>query len=343
MSERVRLVQTGWETPLVHETSADAPPAPTGNQVLVEVEACGICHRDLLERTARFPFQVTPITPGHEAVGRVVAVGPEAHEFRVGDRVATMHRDSCGACDQCKRGETSLCEAAGWVFAILVDGGYAQHLLAPESALYPVPADIAATDAAPFHCTFGTAYRDLATLARVEKGERVLIVGANGGVGSAAIQIALRLGAEVYATVRSEAHVPFVRELGAHHVVVADGGTIHQSLGTRVDAALDTVGAATFLSALRALRVGGRIVTIGNIVMEKVPLNLGYIITSGLTIHGGSGATRREMKALFALHAEQPFRVPIDRVLPLAQADEGQRVVRAGGLRGRVVLVPQAK
>ena len=117
-----------------------------------------------------------------------------------------MHRDACGSCEACARGESSLCTAAAWVFGILADGGYAEHLIAPASALYRLPTSLSVTDAAPLHCTFGTAYRDLVTLGRVQRGERVLVTGANGGVGRAAVQIAVRLGAEVVAVVRAERH-----------------------------------------------------------------------------------------------------------------------------------------
>src|SRR5580698_2436090 len=101
VGERAKLVEIGWERTLVHEVSADELPAPTGSQVVVEVGACGVCHRDLLDREGRFPFLRLPITPGHEAAGRVVAVGPEVTTFRVGDHVASMHRDACGACPPC--------------------------------------------------------------------------------------------------------------------------------------------------------------------------------------------------------------------------------------------------
>src|SRR5262249_54509173 len=101
-----------------------------------------------------------------------------------------------------------------------------------------------------------------------------------------------------------------------------------------------TVGAATFNGALRSLRMGGRLVVVGNVTPEKVSLNLGYLITHGLGIHGGSGATRRDMADLFALQATRPFQVAIDRTLPLARAEEAQHLVRAGGLHGRIVLVP---
>lgn len=337
---RVRMNATGLDTPLVYEV-VDAPrPALTGREVLVEIEACGVCHRDLLDRAGRFPFQQTPITPGHEAAGRVVAIGPDVRDFTIGDRVGTMHRDSCGECPQCLRGETSLCDRAAWVFGILADGGYAQTLVAPESALFPLPNDLDASHAAVMHCTLGTAYRDLVTLGKLARGESVLITGANGGVGSAAVQIGARLGAEVYAVVRSDAYAEMLKGLGAHHVIVDPGNTIHQTMSTRVDVALDTVGAATFPSALRCLRPGGRIVVVGNIQFEKVGLNLGYLITSGLSITGGSGAVRREMAELIALHRQKAFDVPIDRKMPLAHAEKAHALVRAGGLRGRIVLQP---
>ncbi len=339
--QRVRLNTAGWESDLVHE-DLDEPLRPLDDrEVLLRVDACGVCHRDLIDRAGRFPFQRFPITPGHEAAGTVLAVGAEVRDFAPGDHVATMHRDACGECAPCLAGESSLCEGAAWVFGILADGGYASHLIAPESALYRVPAAMATVDAAVLHCTFGTAYRDLVTLGDLRVGERVLVTGANGGVGSAAVQVAARLGAEVIAAVRSELHAEALRALGAHRVIVVGADGRFQDGAGKIDLAIDTVGAATFPSALRTLRVGGRIVVVGNIVAEKVTLNLGYVITLGLRILGGSGATRGEMAKLLALHQEKPFEIPIHRVFPLAQADAAQRMVLAGGLRGRVVLLPE--
>jgi D-arabinose 1-dehydrogenase-like Zn-dependent alcohol dehydrogenase len=341
IGERAVLREVGWEVPLAHEVSREPLTELTGRAVLVEVGACGVCHRDLLDRSGRFPFMRLPITQGHEAAGRVIAVGPEVTAFRVGARVGTMHRDACGECKSCRRGDTTLCEAAAWVLGLLADGGYARHLVAPESALYPAPEGPSDAELAVMHCTFGTAYRDLATLARLERGERVLITGANGGVGAAAVQIASRLGAEVVAAVRDERHRSFVEALGASTVVVDPGTGLHKQPAVgRVDVALDTVGAATFNATLRSLRLGGRLVIVGNIQPESVSMNLGYVITHGLSIQGGSGATRADMAALFTLHAKAPFQVTIDRELPLSKAEEAQRLVRAGGLRGRIVLVP---
>lgn len=336
--QRVRLTSTGFAQDLVYEASAEPLPPPTGTQVLVEVEACGVCYRDLIDRGGRFPFIRLPVTPGHEVAGRVVAVGPDARDFKVGDRVGTMHRDACLACERCKAGETSLCRGAMWVFGIMADGGYASALLAPESALFALPESLPAPQAAIQHCTFGTAYRDLVTLGRLQAGERVLVTGANGGVGSAAVQIAARVGAHVTAVVRDARHGDALRALGASEVLVDDGASFHGALGgDKVDLALDTVGVATFNASLRSLRIGGRLVVVGNIQPERASLNLGYLITNGLAIIGGSGATRADMAKLFALG---PFESVIERTLPLAQADAAQRAVLAGGLRGRIVLVP---
>jgi acryloyl-coenzyme A reductase len=330
--ERARLVQVGWETPL-HVETAEAPALEPG-QVRVAVEACGVCHRDLLDREGRFPFVRLPVTPGHEAAGRVVEVGAGVTDFAPGDRVATMHRDSCGECAACKAGQTTLCMGAAWVLGLLADGGYASEIVAPASAFYAVTGELPSEHAAVLHCTFGTAYRDLAVLARLQDGERVLVTGANGGVGAAAIQIARRLGAYVIALLRDAKHEPFVRELGANDVV------LDAAKAEPVDVALDAVGAPTFLAALRALRVGGRMVVVGNVTREKIALNLGFVITRGLTIVGGSGATRDDMRRVLALHRASPLHFAIDRTLPLARAEDAQRLVRTGGLRGRVVLQP---
>ncbi len=344
MIERVRLERVGWDAPLVHERVDEEPAALDPGQVRVAVEACGVCHRDLLDREGRFPFIRLPVTPGHEAVGRVLEVGAAVSEFAPGQRVATMHRDACGQCPKCLEGETSLCASAAWVLGILADGGYASQMVVPSSALYAMPDALPPGPAAVLHCTFGTAYRDLVTLGKLRGGERLLVTGANGGVGAAAVQIAVRLGAHVVAIVRDARHEAFVRGLGAHDVVV--DASLPHSFHERVapvDVALEAVGAPTFPSALRSLRIGGRLVVVGNVVAEKVGLNLGFIITRGLTIVGGSGATRAEMTGVLAMHAGRPFEFPIAEEMPLSGADEAQRRVKRGGLHGRLVLVPAAQ
>lgn len=341
--ERARLTRMGWEADLICEQVEGPLPTPSGSQVLIEVGACGVCYRDLIDRSGRFPFLQTPITPGHEAAGRVIAVGPGVSEWQVGDHVATMHRDFCGECVQCKEGQTSLCTGAAHVFGLMADGGYATHLIAPQRSLYRLPDDMPSVEGAILHCTYGTAWRGMHYYGPVGAGHKVLVTGANGGVGAAAVQIAAKLGAEVVGVVRDEARAGFVEAQGASRVLVDAEGRFHKQLGAwRADIVLDCVGQPTFNASVRSARLGGGVTVIGNVVEERATLNLGYLVVGGLHIVGSSGATRADMAAFLKLHAESPLEIaPCDK-LPISKADEAQRRVKAGGLEGRLVLVPEA-
>ncbi len=340
MTDALQITAAGWHTDLQpRDTRARAPLDPT--QVRVALEATGVCFRDLIDRSGRIPFLQVPVVPGHEGVGRVVEVGAGVTDWAVGDRVATMHRDACGSCDACLRGDTSLCGSAAHVFGLTADGTYARQLIAPQSALFAVPDALEAPEAAVLHCTFGTAWRSLVTVGALQPGEKVLVTGANGGVGVAAVQIARRRGAEVVAVVRDARHTALLERLGAHHVVVCTDGRIHdhiEALGC--DLALDAVGAPVFKSVLRCLRIGGRAAVVGNVTADRVQLNLGFLIVMGLRVFGAGGATRVDMAAVLAEHATEAFEVPLHAVRPLAEGDAAQRQLRAGGVAGRIVLVP---
>lgn len=335
---QMRMLEIGFERDL--ELVERELPVPTGSQILVAIEACGVCYRDTIDRSGRFAFIQTPITPGHEAVGRVTAVGPDVSEWQIGDRVASMHRDFCGSCKRCLVGEISLCPFAASVLGLLIDGAYSSHVLAPERCFYAMPNEIPSAMAAVLHCTYGTAYRGLTRWAGVVPGQRVLITGANGGVGAAAIQIARRLGADVVACVRRTEQAAYVEQLGASEILVSADAHFHRQLANRVDAALECVGEPTFNAALRCLKVGGRIVVIGNVVENRAALNLGYVITNGLSLHGSSGATRLDMAALLDLHQQTPLETITHQEHSLLEADQAQRRLLRGDLRGRIVLRP---
>jgi len=149
------------------------------------------------------------------------------------------------------------------------------------------------------------------------------------------------LGAYPVAVIRDEKHKDFLMGIGAGEVIVDPGNTFHKRQnGSLADSALDCVGQPTFNSSLRSLKVGGKLVVVGNITPEKAALNLGYIITRGIQIAGSSGANRSDMEAVLALHREKPFELNLAKEMSLDSADEAQRLVRSGGLQGRIVLVP---
>lgn len=338
MAQCARLVEVGFDTDL--QVGPQSPPSPGAGDVLVRVDACGVCHRDLIDRSGRFAWLSTPVIPGHEAAGTVIEVGGDVDTWVPGDRVATLHRDRCGACEACAAGQDSLCVGATGVFGLMVDGGYARYLIARPTGLYRLPDGMSPVDAAPLHCTFGTAWRGLVRQAQVRAGQRVLITGANGGVGLAAVQVAVRLGATVVAVVRDADAVERVRRQGAAAVIVSDDARFYRQLDAPVHAVLDCVGTPTFNGSLRSLGMGGRLVVVGNVTEERASVNLGFCIVRGLTVIGSSGATGADMAELLALHASRPLDLEAHReaVLPLEQADAAQRMVRAGGRRGRLVL-----
>ena len=328
----------GWDAPMMAEDQPD-PHAPTGNQVVVAVEACGVCHRDLIDRGGGVPFMTLPITLGHEATGRVLAIGPDVTQWQPGDRVATLHRDSCGECERCQEGENSLCQNAAHALGIFADGGYATHLTLPERCLYGMPDDLSTAEAAILLCTYGTAFRGLRS-GGCGPGTTVVITGASGGVGSAAIEVASRMGARVVAVIRDAGRREYVKSLGADIVVVDPGDGFHKAPETaNADLVIDCVGPPTMNASLRSLRLGGTVVVIGNITTERLSLNLGLVIVKALHIIGSSGASPRDMADLLELRGDRPFAMTV-RELPLAEAEEAHRLLRQGGVAGRLVLRP---
>ncbi len=333
IGQRCRMRETGWEVPL--ELEDYEPPQPRAGEILVKVEACGVCHRDLIDREGRFPFLQLPVTPGHEACGRVISAG-EGAGFEVGARVALMHRESCGDCPACEAEQPSLCTFAAFVPGLLADGGYATHVCGPWRAFFAVPDDWDAALAATLHCTYGSAWRGLQA-AGVESGKKVVITGANGGVGAAGVELARRLGCRVTGVIRDAAHADFVEAQGAHRVIVDTDGKFHKQVGG-ADLALECVGSPTFNGSLRSLKIGGKMAVIGNVSRERASVNLGLMVVMGLSVVGPGGGTPKDMEALIALHEQAPLKACFEDRVSLAEADAAQRRVRAGGLRGRIVL-----
>jgi acryloyl-coenzyme A reductase len=334
--KRIRMDELGWDTPMVAEDLPD-PPAPTGSQVVVAVEACGVCHRDLIDRGGGIPFMTLPVTLGHEAVGRVLSVGPDVTMWHPGDRVATLHRDSCGTCDVCRDGEVTVCPNGYHVLGIVADGGYATHLTAPERVFFRVPDDLPVAEAAILNCTYGTAFRGLRS-GGCGPGRTVVITGASGGVGSAAIEVASRMGARVVAVIRDAGRTDYVTGLGAHEVVVDPGGGFHKVPETEnADMVLDCVGTPTLNASLRCVRLGGTVIFVGNITQERLSLNVGLVVVKALRIIGSSGASPRDMADLIELRGDRPFAMTISE-LPLDQAEAAHQQLRQGGVPGRLVL-----
>ena len=336
---RAQMIAPGLDIPL-NITESEELPQPLEGWVRLRVERCGVCHRDLIDRAGRVPFVNFPVAPGHEVCGVIEAVGSAQSRWSVGERVATFHRDACGACAACIDDERGLCERAVQILGITIDGGYSNHLLAPDSALFSVPDTLDARLAATLACTYGTAWRALSRWGEPQPGDVVVVVGAHGGVGRCAVELAARLGAEVVAVVR-RADDGDLRALGAAHVLVNTGDRFHRDLPTApARIVVDCVGPATFNASLRCLGVGGRLVVVGNIDERITELQLGRIIVYGLQVVGSSGANEAELKHLLAWHAERPLRPRFAQCFGVAESEQAMAALRVGGVQGRLLIDP---
>jgi acryloyl-coenzyme A reductase len=322
----------------------DVPdPEPALGEVLVKVKAEGVCGRDLIDRRGGFRGLPLPVILGHEFAGEVIRAAPETG-FAPGDRVANLLRLGCGVCRSCSRGEAVICEKGWQSYGQTRNGGYAELVAATPATLVKVPAGVSDVDAASAACTFGTALRALRTVGGVTLGDRLLITGASGGVGIAAIQIAKALGARVIAATTSDGKKEALARAGADDVVVDAQGTLHEKVRALapagVDAVLELTGSPTFTSSMRSLRNGGRLILVGNILADSIKVNPGAVILFGYQLLGSAGCTRADLEDVFDMIVQKTLRVVIHRVLPLEKAAEAHKILADRGAVGRVILTP---
>jgi alcohol dehydrogenase len=224
-------------------------------------------------------------------------------------------------------------------------GGLAEYALVPAANLMPLPDEISFDEAAALPIAYGTAWRMLLTRGAVRAGERVLILGAAGGVGTACVQIAKMAGCIVYAAASREDKLGKLRDLGADHLInyrdTEFDREVWRLTGKQgVDVVVDYTGADTWARSLRSLRKGGRLLTCGATTGYEAVTDLRYVWVRELTILGSDGWTRADLEALLAAVRAGRIRPVIDRVLPLAQTAEGQRLLEDREAVGKVIIHP---
>lgn len=298
-------VVTGFASPL--EIQERAVPTPGPGQVLVRIEACGLCHTDIHAAHGDWPVKpVPPFVPGHEGVGIVTELGPGVTNRHVGDRVAIAWLGhACGHCDHCVSGWETLCEEqqnSGYS----VDGAFAEYAVADATYVVPVPDEVSSFDAAPLTCAGVTTYKAI-KVAHITPGERVAVFGI-GGLGHLAVQYARLVGAEVIAVDITEAKLDLARELGADHVVNAATGDPVKAiaeLGGADVAVVLAVTPAAFEQAFASLRRGGRLVCVALPPESEGPMHLPIFETvlKGISVIGSIVGTREDLAEVFRLHA----------------------------------------
>src|SRR6056297_580001 len=193
--------------------------SPKENEVLIKVEACGICHSDAFVKDGAFPGIEYPRVPGHEVVGIVEEVGSRVNNWKKGQRVGVgWHGGHCFECEPCRRGDFISCENAK-ISGISYDGGYAEFMTAPQEAVASIPEELSSAEAAPLLCAGITVFNALRN-SGITAGDTVAVQGI-GGLGHLAIQYAAKMGMRTVAISTSDNKKELAEELGAHHFINA--------------------------------------------------------------------------------------------------------------------------
>lgn len=297
-------------------------------EILIEIAATAVNRADLLERQGLYPppppaprYQI----PGLECAGTVIATGERVIGFNIGDRA----------------------------MALLPGGGYAEYVAVAEDMAWLVPEALNLTQAAAIPEVYLTAFDALWDKAELMPEDRVLIHAAAGGVGSAAVQLALAAGVQVAATVGSEKKRQFVSKLGAHRVInYRDQDFVaaiqHWTQGQGVQAVIDFVGQSYLQRNLQILAAGGTLVIVGTLSGAEAPVNLGQVLNRRLTIRGTALRSRQRYDKMrlvqtFARRTTADFnsgrlKPIIDRIIPWEQAGEAHRILATNQTIGKLVL-----
>lgn len=325
-------------------------PAAGPKDVVIKIDACGVCFHDVVTRNGTLKFGVQmPCILGHEISGTVVDVGRDVRDFKAGDRVATVQRyHICGSCRHCRMGRETLCPDRKFTGDAGMVGGYAEYIAVEDDNVALVPEEIALQDASIVACAVGTILNAMREVGKLSAGETALVTGAGGGLGMHAVQLACLAGAYVIAQTTSPEKADRIRALGAHEVIVHargedfSGAVRKATNGRGVDVAIDNVGSLLFDSVRRSMGIGGRWVMIGQLTGEFVRFNPAQLFLKNVSMLSATSTTRRQLEDCLALVARGAVKPVISTVLPLDEAAKAHELVEAGRAAGRVVLRPSA-
>lgn len=330
-------------------------PQPRGSEVLLRVLAAGVCHTDLhlaegfydLGGGKRLKMSERgvklPLTMGHETVGEVVAVGPDARGVAVGDRRLVFPWLGCGTCAPCRRGDENLC-AAPQTIGIFRAGGYADHLLVPHPRCLFDVGDLAPEQAAPLACSGLTTYGALKKLGPVLDRELVVIIGA-GGLGLMCLAVLKAMGGRGAIVVDIDARKR-AAALEAGAAAAIDGTApdavqqIVAAAGGGVWGVIDLVGASSTVQlGMAALAKGGQLIVVG-LFGGDLPLSAALLPLRAITLRGSYVGTPAEQAELLALVRREGMPALPITTRPLSEANAALGELKAGKLLGRAVLVP---
>ncbi|HVC50526.1 MAG TPA: zinc-binding dehydrogenase [Stellaceae bacterium] len=310
-------------------------PSPGAGEVLVKVRACSLNYHDVFTRRGMPGIKVPlPVVPGLDIAGEVAALGPGVEGWTAGAGVLV----------------NPIYPGIG-LMGEMRDGGLAEYCTASVQQLIPLPAGVSFEEAAALPVAYGTAHRML-TSNPIEKGQTVLVLGASGGVGTAAVMLAKLAGAEVIAAASSDEKLERLKQLGADHLINYTKTdfvrAIHERYGRPqrrtyeggVDVIVNYTGGDTWVPSLRAAKRGGRILVCGATAGYAPTEDLRYVWTFELRIVGSNSLMRSDLESLLQLAASRRLVPVIDRVMPLSEGSAALDLLEGRQIFGKVVVVP---
>jgi alcohol dehydrogenase, propanol-preferring len=332
-------VVTSFTEPL--EIKEVPVPDPADGQVLVRIEASGLCHTDIHAARGDWPVKpAPPFVPGHEGVGIVEKVGPAVTQHAVGDRVALPWLGhACGECEYCITGWETLCESqlnTGYS----IDGGHAEYAVADARFAVKVPAGLDPAEAAPLTCAGVTTYKAI-KVGGVTPGDRVAIFGI-GGLGHLAQQYAQIFGGETVAVDVTEEKLELAKQLGAAHVINAattDPVAAIEALGGADVAVVLAADPRVTEQAHASLRRGGRLILVSLPKDNAMALPIFQTVLKGIRVIGSIVGTRADLAEVFELHAAGRTRVLFE-TRKLEDINQAIDDVLASRVPARLVMLP---
>lgn len=331
----VVLTEHGDMDKLVYRTDYPDPKAGEG-QVVIKVGACSLNYHDVFTRRGMPGIKVPiPVIIGLDVAGEISEIGPGVSGWSIGDRVLINPIDL-------KRGLT------GEMF----DGGLAEYFLANEQQLIRMPSGVSFAQAAALPVAYGTAHRMMFTNGDIQKGDKVLVLGASGGVGTCCVILAKMAGCEVVVGASSREKIDRLKDLGADwgidYIEDRFEKEIHAKYGKPgrrgyeggVDVVVNFTGGDTWVPSLKALKRGGKLLTCGATAGYDPKTDIRYIWTFELKLLGSNSWTVEDLEALMGMIRDGRMAPPIDRIYPLEEAGEALRVIEDREVFGKVIVQP---
>jgi NADPH:quinone reductase-like Zn-dependent oxidoreductase len=322
----------------------DVPdPKPRKDQVLVRVTACALNHLDVWVRKG-LPGVKLPHILGSDIAGEIVEVGEYVTDLHSGQRLVVAPMHFCNHCEQCVAGRQNMCRE----FTVLgngVDGGDCELIAVPAASVIPIPDSLGFNEAASVPLVFVTAFHMLTGRAAIRPGQTVLVLGANSGVGIAAIQIAKLFNATVITTAGDERKAQKARELGADYVInhyeQKIGDEVRKLTGKAgVDIVIEHVGTATWNESFKALKQGGTLVTCGATTGFDAHIDLRFLFSRQLALLGSYMGTMGELREVLKHVFAGKLKPVVDSTFPLRDIRAAHEYLEKSQMFGKVVLNP---